>query len=206
VLNHTVERNGEPFVTTTLAHIIGFGLSSNITSDDPGSKQLQHASSAATMLSRFGNVLYFDELNGRNIHRLENVMTMGIEYQFWFDNLMIWLEATVRSSSFRVSSTPLINGLAPQDAPNVYRPGAVDDMFLEGLPNEIEMTSNEDTFPVLDLRYIKLHAACARVAHMSGAGEYIDKLQRDMDRISILAEDGSSAHFLSESLLQAIAG
>lgn len=43
---------------------------------------------------------------------------------------------------------------------------------------------------------IALHAVCARVAHMSGAAEYIDMLERDAEETTVLASDGSSAYLL----------
>lgn len=46
-------------------------------------------------MERFGQVLGVDELNGPQIHRLENVMTMDVSFHQWFDSLVIWLEATV---------------------------------------------------------------------------------------------------------------
>jgi hypothetical protein len=46
-------------------------------------------------MERFGQVNGFLELNGPNIHRLENVITMEIGFHTLFDRLTIWLEATV---------------------------------------------------------------------------------------------------------------
>jgi hypothetical protein len=43
---------------------------------------------------------------------------------------------------------------------------------------------------------IALHAACARVARMSGAAEYLDRFERDVEETTVLASDGSSAHLL----------
>jgi hypothetical protein len=43
---------------------------------------------------------------------------------------------------------------------------------------------------------IALHAACARVAHMSGAAEYFDRFERDVEETTVLASDGSSSHLL----------
>jgi hypothetical protein len=43
---------------------------------------------------------------------------------------------------------------------------------------------------------IALHAACARVAHMSGAAEYFDMLERDAEETTVLASNGSSAYLL----------
>lgn len=46
--------------------------------------------------------------------------------------------------------------------------------------------------PVPDPQYLALHAACARVAHLSGAGEYIDKVLREIEETTVLANDGGS--------------
>jgi hypothetical protein len=49
-----------------------------------------------------------------------------------------------------------------------------------------------NNIPLPDPRYLALPAACASVAHLSGAGEYIDKVLRDIERIGVLANDGPS--------------
>jgi hypothetical protein len=43
---------------------------------------------------------------------------------------------------------------------------------------------------------LALHAACARVAHMSGAAEAFDELEWEVEETMALASDGSSAHLL----------
>jgi len=43
---------------------------------------------------------------------------------------------------------------------------------------------------------IALHAACARVAYLSGAAKYFDMLERDAEETTVLANDGSSAYLL----------
>ncbi len=48
------------------------------------------------VMSRFGHETLPDDLNGPNVHRLENVMTMAPNVHTLFDQLMIWLTATVR--------------------------------------------------------------------------------------------------------------
>jgi hypothetical protein len=45
--------------------------------------------------------------------------------------------------------------------------------------------------------YLRIHAACCRVAHLSGAGEYVDKFLEDLEDTRVLSKDGSSAHILS---------
>jgi hypothetical protein len=54
--------------------------------------------------------------------------------------------------------------------------------------------------PMPSVHYLRLHAACARVAHKSGAATYIEELGRDIARLTVLAEDGSSAGVLAAAL------
>lgn len=53
-------------------------------------------------------------------------------------------------------------------------------------------TPDPERLPLPDPRYLALHAACARVAHMSGAAEYIDRIFREMEETGVLANDGGS--------------
>ena len=48
--------------------------------------------------------------------------------------------------------------------------------------------------------YLRIHAACCRVAHLSGAAEQMDKVLEDLEHMPVLSEDGSSAHVLSFAL------
>ena len=60
-----------------------------------------------------------------------------------------------------------------------------------------ECKAKEKQIPALpDPDLIALHAACARVAYLSGAAEYFDMLEQDAEDTSVLASDGSSASLL----------
>jgi hypothetical protein len=48
---------------------------------------------------------------------------------------------------------------------------------------------------------LALHAACAQVAHLSGAGEYVDQNFEDMEQIDVLAHDGTSSDILHHVLM-----
>ena len=63
--------------------------------------------------------------------------------------------------------------------------------------------SRFDVLPPPDPRYLRLHAACAQAAHLSGAGEYINNILRDMETTRVLAKDGSSADLLNFRLFDA---
>ena len=68
-------------------------------------------------------------------------------------------------------------------------------------PNPIiTFTSTDPSLPLPNPEYLKLHAAVCRVAHLSGAAGYLDQEDRDVDRIGVLARDGSSANLLASRL------
>ena len=46
--------------------------------------------------------------------------------------------------------------------------------------------------------------ACAKVAHLSGAGAYIDKLDGDADDLDVLAVDGGSSDVLTHLILRSM--
>jgi hypothetical protein len=46
-----------------------------------------------------------------------------------------------------------------------------------------------------------MHAACCRVAHMSGAAGYMDDIMDGLDQGLVLAEDGSGGEILDFALL-----
>ena len=47
---------------------------------------------------------------------------------------------------------------------------------------------------------IAIRAACARVANLSGTAEQADQILRDLENITVLADDGSMAELLSSRL------
>ena len=71
--------------------------------------------------------------------------------------------------------------------------------FIVGVPATVTFIGAAG-LPLPDPRYLALHAACAKIAHLSGAGAYIDAFDRDMETTQVLAKDGSSAMFLAEAM------
>ena len=60
----------------------------------------------------------------------------------------------------------------------------------------VEFSSRHERVPPPDPYLLALHAVCARVAHMSGATGFFDKLGWDAEETKVLAFDGSSARLL----------
>jgi hypothetical protein len=63
------------------------------------------------------------------------------------------------------------------------------------LPPSVTFTTNTD-LDLPDRRYLALHAACAKVLHLSGAAEAIDSILRDLEDTKVLSQDGASAELL----------
>lgn len=68
---------------------------------------------------------------------------------------------------------------------------------VDGAPMVVDFTSQLEQVPPPDPDLLALHATCARVAHMSGAAEFFDRLQWDAEETKVLAFNGSSADLLS---------
>lgn len=69
-------------------------------------------------------------------------------------------------------------------------------LHVDGDQLSVTFSSNHKDARVPNPKLLALHAACARVAHMSGAAEAFDELERDVEVTRVLAFDGSSAHLL----------
>lgn len=75
-------------------------------------------------------------------------------------------------------------------------------MFLFGRPEFVTFsTPDPETLPLPKPAYLHIHATCAKIAHLSGASEYIEKVLRDLEEICVLAEDGGSSQLLHEAIL-----
>lgn len=57
-----------------------------------------------------------------------------------------------------------------------------------------------DDVPLPSRSLLTLHAACARVFHMSGAAEYVEFCARRREDASSLEADGSTGFLLTEAL------
>ena len=76
--------------------------------------------------------------------------------------------------------------------------------FRSVITTEITFTSPDPELELPDPRYLKLHAAICKVAHMSGAAEYMDKHDRDLEELYVLAPDGSSAELFTAHLQRCV--
>ncbi|KAF8349171.1 hypothetical protein F5887DRAFT_1243450, partial [Amanita rubescens] len=138
-------------------------------------------STNTAVLSRFCSREIMKELKGHKVHRLENVMTMCYYAHSLFDSLEMWLE--------------------PTDVENVYNLKAVYPRDIARYQQVITFsTDNQKALPVPSREYLALHAACAKVAHLSAAAEYMDSVIREMEETWVLSGDGASAAVLEHAI------
>ncbi|KAI0246005.1 hypothetical protein BJV78DRAFT_1286866 [Lactifluus subvellereus] len=118
-----------------------------------------------------------------SFYRLENVLTLEDDASGEFRDLNVWLEKIGHADQYQIVTWH------PSTLPASRR-----------CATAAFTTTDSGTRPVPAVRYLRLHAACARVAHKSGAATYIDALARDITSLTVLAEDGSSAGVLAAAL------
>lgn len=58
----------------------------------------------------------------------------------------------------------------------------------------------QEQYPLPGREYLRLHAVCCRVAHLSAAGEYVEEILDDLNDTRVLAQDGGSKELLASAL------
>ncbi|KAF9555074.1 hypothetical protein CPC08DRAFT_781926, partial [Agrocybe pediades] len=114
------------------------------------------------------------------IHRLENVMTLEVNLHFFFDRLQLWFVATGEPNQYTIR--------------NVYG----SEFECEG--TVVTFKSSKPDLPLPSPVYLAIHAACAQVAHLSGAAKLMDQYEREMEDGLVLCPSGDSAGLLDHAL------
>ena len=97
--------------------------------------------------------------------------------------------------------TALIYREIYQKEENKYMLRASDPIVLRGFPEYVTFTTPDPArLPVPSPKYLAIHAACAEIAHLSGAAKCINKHYRDMEEQTTLDSDGASAELLAEAI------
>ncbi|CAE6481682.1 unnamed protein product, partial [Rhizoctonia solani] len=128
------------------------------------------------VLERFGGISHH-ELIEHGLHHWSNLMTVQLDLRLNLNRFRVWLDP--------------VKGLE-----NTYTIGRRHPGLRPDLPPTITFTASDPTLPLPDRRYLALHAACAKVAHLSGASEAISLLGNKHEHNGVLSEDGSSAEIL----------
>ncbi|KXN86985.1 hypothetical protein AN958_09328 [Leucoagaricus sp. SymC.cos] len=158
--------------------------------DDLVEKKRKYAENVWTFIENFRCIDILSELDGAKIHHLGNGFTMNEELRSMFDNLGLWFEG-VANNTHQV---------------HVLDPGVG---LLTILPptRTITFRSTDPHLPLPNPEYLRLHVAVCWVAHFSSAAGYLDLEDWEVERLGVLACDGSSADLLASclSILDALA-
>ncbi|KIJ49955.1 hypothetical protein M422DRAFT_65849 [Sphaerobolus stellatus SS14] len=165
---------------THASHIIDQSATQNLTEFH----KCEYAASVHAILERFGQLDTVGELNGTGAHRLQNILTLDVAVHQYFDDLELWLDRE------------------PNDPIHCYRPAATADYLLLEIPTIIHFQSRRADLPLPDPCYLALHAACAKIQHLSGAAEYLSKVFNDIADLKVLAKDGGSADVLYHAIIR----
>jgi hypothetical protein len=74
-------------------------------------------------------------------------------------------------------------------------------LHVDGDRLYVTSSSNHTNLRVPNRHTLAFHAACARVAHMSGAANAFDEAGRDVEETRDFAFDGSSARLLDHLMI-----
>jgi hypothetical protein len=154
------------------------------------------------VLERFGYKSLPSELDGEKIHCLQNIMTLDPRIHDFFDTLRLWFEPIPVVSDLKVDlqSVSHINQIL-QGTANTYNVRWRNNWRgIRSAMTTVTFASQEG-LPPPSPDYLRIHASCAKVANLSGAGDYIDKILSDLENIQVLSRDGVSAELLEHALL-----
>ncbi|KAG1827694.1 hypothetical protein EV424DRAFT_1598328 [Suillus variegatus] len=148
----------------------------------------EYAANEWTIVNHFAGHDISQELDGIQIHCLENILTLAIHVQPFFDRLALWFEEVDTH----------------QDTQHTYQVCGNPASICSFSPIVTFTTSDPLHLPLPSPYYLGIHAAFCKVANLSGATDCIGNAFEDMEEISTLASDGSSADTLYCALICAL--
>ncbi|OAA62763.1 hypothetical protein SPI_04303 [Niveomyces insectorum RCEF 264] len=152
-----------------VAHILPHSLMSL-----EGDSEIQTARRNALAVLDMFDVGVRHLIEGTNIDRPTNAITLSADYHSRFGLFRTFFEATDVPHTYRISSL----------LPDVVR------YPPQPLTRTLFLSENSTIDPPLP-RLFAVHAAVSRILHMTGAGYYCDKILRDTEELAIKA-DGST--------------
>ncbi|KAI3050159.1 hypothetical protein CBS147353_11647 [Aspergillus niger] len=114
-------------------------------------------------------------LDGANIDRPVNALTLTLEYHRLFGEFQIYFEPTGRPHEYKIESL--------EDSPFLRDP-------LFPVTRTLSLSPNRTIDPP-DSRLLRVHCAIAHIMKLSGAAEHIESVLRDMEEVDVKA-DGST--------------
>ncbi|KAF5359881.1 hypothetical protein D9756_003613 [Leucocoprinus leucothites] len=151
-----------------------------------------YAATVLAMLEMFGLKEKAKSLYGDQVNSLHNVITMAHDLHATFDTFDLWLEPVAGQENTYDVCGKLLHWLS------IPIPSRITFSVDPEAAAAAEAVNKELMLP--DRSLIAIRAACARVANLSGAAEQADRILRDLEDTTVLADDGSLAELLSSRL------
>lgn len=140
------------------------------------------------------------KLAGNGIHSLENVMTLDLNTSYFFETLEIWFEAIVSGVGIITPCTECLQ----DDQDNTYAVRIMPEgRLLRCEINPVTLTSQHPDLPLPNRTFLAIHAACCKIANLSGATTYLAKALEALDDME---DDGMEAWRMFESWLKVAHG
>ncbi|KAG6375712.1 hypothetical protein JVT61DRAFT_3287 [Boletus reticuloceps] len=197
VLLDEAQREDINAVTVEAVHILNESTMQGIepegiSEDTAAVNKTYHAAGAMAILESFGFSNFTEAFRkSGGVDQVWNLLSLEPNLHKNFDTLRLWFEHTQQPGRYKIC---LLDKL---DEGYIRRNFRRPKPHVDGAPMVVEFTSQFERAPPPDPRLLALHATCARVAHMSGAAEFFDRLEWDAEEMKVLAFDGSSALLLS---------
>lgn len=129
---------------------------------------------------------YFPELrvrlgfNSEHLNSEANVMMLWRAIHDDFGPFNLIFEATSVANQYRIKTFDRCSGIVEE--------------VISGLETgeTVTFVSHDERYPLPDPTLLRIHAAIGNFLHLSGAGERIDKVLRDLGECGGLASDGST--------------
>ncbi|TFK64655.1 hypothetical protein BDN72DRAFT_881367, partial [Pluteus cervinus] len=173
-------------VATNYCHIIGETTIQRI--------QRTRREGDTNILTLFGLTSLVDRvIQPGGINDLSNILTLRPELHLMFNHLKLWFEGTETPNEYNIC----VSNEKSLRAFQVAR------RRIQFRVNNIDYINSEQQrllLPLPDPKLLAIHAICAKVAHLSGAAEHFDLIDREREEGTVLEEDGSSAALLDELL------
>ncbi|KAL4251999.1 hypothetical protein ABKN59_005834 [Abortiporus biennis] len=145
-----------------------------------------------TIVQNFGYVDLRSQLKGAKIHDLSNIITLHRILHDKFDSLELWLEKVDNEkNTYKICFAPGIEAYLKYARVPVTDKVTFSVNYQESLGAQV---------PLPNPRYLQLHATCCRIAHLSGATEYLTQIHQGIEELPVLSQDGGSADVLSLAL------
>ncbi|KAM5540234.1 hypothetical protein V8D89_006053 [Ganoderma adspersum] len=177
---------GTGFEVSRVAHIVPFSLRNSVGySSSSTSASAAHLPSIWCALECFGG-MSLANLMYAGINSLDNVITLSATLHRYFTALQVALE-------------PI------PDVPNTYRVltwGKVAPRL--GLPKTVKLFTQTDVL-LPNPAYLALHAAVCKLVWASARAEELTAVLDDLEEVTLLAEDGSSANLINIAIYRSLA-